>query len=409
VVQDQQRNIDSVRLTNKTTLRLGETMVDLGVYGLHRHVTHPIYQWLDFTTNDYGGFLRATDDRSLGGMRNRLVVGANVNNGRIDTAQFVNLPGAVKGALAASMVDRSQNISAYAEDSLSLRPGVSLIGGVQYLHATRDRRDRFLSDGDQSGSASYDLWSPKLGLLWQVDPNWQVFANISNSAEVPTYDANSFATPASADLRAQTSTTYEAGARGHRGEVDWDVAVYRAHIDHELQCLTTGPFSPCSVVNAGHTVHQGLEAGVSAPMFKSVFSAGDRLWLNASYTVNDFFFDADPTYGDNQLPGVPKHLLQVEALYRHSNGFYAGPNIEWSPGHYFADDTNSLTIDPYALLNFRVGFDAKGGWSAYLESRNLTDKHYISTVAVAGDATPASQLFNPGFGRSIYGGLRWRW
>jgi iron complex outermembrane receptor protein len=67
-----------------------------------------------------------------------------------------------------------------------------------------------------------------------------------------------------------------------------------------------------------------------------------------------------------------------------------------------------LSIDPYALLGFRVGYDAKEGWSAYLEGRNLTDKRYISTVAIAGTATPASQLFNPGAGRSLYAGLRYR-
>ncbi|MDD3838622.1 MAG: TonB-dependent receptor [Phenylobacterium sp.] len=117
----------------------------------------------------------------------------------------------------------------------------------------------------------------------------------------------------------------------------------------------------------------------------------------------------DARYGDNELPGVPKHVLKAEALHRHPSGVYLGPNVEWAPGRYFADNANSLTIDPYALLGFRVGFDAKDGWSTYVEGRNLTDKRYISTVAIAGTATAASQLFNPGQGRSVYGGLRYRW
>lgn len=405
VIQNQQRNIDSVRLTNKTTVRVGDTSVDFGIYGLHRHVMHPIYQWLDFTADDYGGFVRATNERSLGTLRNRLVVGANLNNGKIDTDQFVNLPGAVKGALVASMVDTSKNISAYAEDSLFVKSNLSLVAGVQYLHASRERRDRFLSNGDQSGSADYDLWSPKLGLLWDVDPNWQVFGNVSRSAEAPSYDTLTFGVPSAADLKAQTATTYELGTRGHRGEITWDVSLYRADLKNELQCLTTGPYSACSTINASRTVHQGLEAGASTPLGKSILAAGDGLSLNLAYTYSDFNFDGDPIYGDNELPGVPKHLLRAEALYRHPGGFYAGPNVEWAPGHYFADNANSLTIDPYALLGLRAGFKAKTGWSVYLEGRNLTDKRYISTVAVAGTATPTSQLFNPGSGRAVYGGL----
>jgi iron complex outermembrane receptor protein len=409
VLQDQQRNIDSVRLTNKTTLRLDHDTVEFGLYGLGRHVMHPIYQWLDFTADDYGGFLRDTDERTLGGLRNRLVVGINLNDGKINTKQYVNAANATKGALTSSMVDTSHNDTAYAEDSLYLQSNVSLIAGVQFLHATRDRRDRFLSDGNQSGSATYDLWSPKVGLLWEVDPAWQVFANVSGSAEAPSYDTNPFSTPSTSHIRAQTATTYEAGTRGHRGEASWDVSIYRSDVRNELQCLTTSPYSPCATINAGRTVHQGVEAGGSAPVLTSVFAAEDRVVINAAYTFNDFKFDGDRLYGNKELPGVPHHVLRAEALYRHPSGFYAGPNVEWAPGRYFADNANTLAIDAYALLGLRVGFDAKAGWSIYVEGRNLTDERYISTVAIAGTATPASQLFNPGTGRSVYSSIRYRW
>ncbi|MEN3950945.1 TonB-dependent receptor [Iodidimonas sp. SYSU 1G8] len=409
VLQDQQRNVDSIRLANRTTFRLAETVIDVGVFYNYRHVKHPIFQWLDFTVDDYGGFVRAVDDRTLGGFRNRLIVGANVQNGKIDTEQFVNLPGAVKGPLASSTVDTSKNISFYAENSFYLRSDVALVAGIQYLHASRDRLDRFLSNGDQSGAKSYDLWSPKIGVLWDVDDDWQVFANVSRSAEVPTYDANSFATPANADLDAQRATTYEIGTRGRRGGIDWDIALYRSEIRDELQCLTTGPFSACSIINAGRTVHQGIEAGLGAAIPLSAFALGDSLALNAAYTYSDFFFSGDPIYGDNRLPGVPRHYLRAEVLYKHPSGFHAGPNVEWAPGHYFADNANTLTVDPYALLNFRIGFDVGAHWSAYVEGRNLTDKHYISTVAVAGVADATSEIFNPGTGRSVYGGLRYKW
>ena len=74
----------------------------------------------------------------------------------------------------------------------------------------------------------------------------------------------------------------------------------------------------------------------------------------------------------------------------------------------FADNANTLTVDPYALLNFKVGYDRGTGWSGYVEARNLFDTRYISTAVTAEIAAPASALFNPGVGRSIYGGLRYR-
>ena len=409
VRQDQQRNIDSVRVANKTTLRFGATTVDFGIFTHQRHVDHPIFRYLDYYVRDYGGFVRATDDRMIGGFRNRLIVGGNILDGTIDYQEYENLSGAVKGPLLTDALWKSQNHSAYAENSFYILPNFALIAGGQFLHAVRNQQDRFLSNGDQSGRRTWDILSPKVGALWDVDPTWQVFGNISRSAEVPTFDANTFTSPVSSNVDAQTATTYEIGTRGRRPDVTWDLSLYRAEIRNELQCLRTSPFSLCSVVNADRTVHQGVEAGLGVAFLKSVFTQEDRFWFNLAYTYSDFFFDGDARWGNNRLPGVPPNLLRAEVLYKHPNGFYAGPNVEWMPQSYFADNANSLTIDPYALLNFKIGYDPGGaGWSGYLEARNLFDTRYISSTITAEIATPASALFNPGYGRAIYGGLRYR-
>lgn len=410
VLVDQQRNIDSIRLANKTTIHFGATSLDFGVFGVSRHVMHPIYQWLDYTVLDRGGFIRATDQRSMGGFHNELVAGVNLLNGTIDNTQYENLPGAIKGALVAANIDKSENASAYIENSFYLQPELAFIAGTQFLHAKRQRMDHFLSNGDQSGQQSFDLWSPKIGVLWDVVADWQVFANISRSAEVPTFDANSFASPASTDLDAQTATTYEVGTRGKLAEVSWQASVYRAQLKKELQCLTTSPYSLCSVINADRTVHQGIEAGLNMPVFKALMQQGDQLWFNLAYTYNDFFFDGHSTYGNNQLPGIPPHFVRAELLYKHPRGFYAGPNTEWVPKGYFADNANQVMVDHYTLLNLKVGYESPyANWSAYVEGRNLGDKHYIANVAIAGNADSTAALFNPGTGRAVYGGIRLKW
>lgn len=413
VLLDQQRNIDSVRLANKTTLRFDSTTVDIGLFGLDRHVMHPIFQWLDFTAQDYGGFVRATDDRVINGFRNRLIAGVNIQNGTIDINQYVNLPGAVKGPLASSFLWNSQNITAYVENSFYIQPNLSLVAGGQFLHAVRDQDDRFLSDGDQSGHRTYDLFSPKVGLLWDVAPAWQVFGNISRSAEVPTFDVNTFATPVSSTVNAQTATTYEIGLRGSTPDVTWDISLYRSNIRDELQCLTVvvNPFftNPCVTTNADRTVHQGVELGLGVAFLKSVFDREDRFWLNLAYTYNDFRFDRDAMWGNNRLPGAPPHDLRAEVLYKHPDGFYAGPSVEWMPESFFADNANTLTVDPYALLNFKVGYERDRGWSGYVEGRNLLDTRYISTTITTGTATADQQLFNPGTGLAVYGGAQYKW
>ncbi|NSL73296.1 TonB-dependent receptor family protein [Hyphomicrobium sulfonivorans] len=401
--QNQQRNIDSIRVANKTTVRLDGTTLEFGAFTHQRRVDHPIYEYVDYNVSDYGGFLRATDDRLIGGFRNRLIVGAGILDGTTDYYQHANLTGGVKGAMTTSQLWKAKNHSAYAENSFYVQPDVALIAGIQFSHAVRDQRDRL---GVNSGSSTYDNWSPKVGVLWDVDPNWQVFGNISRSAEVPTFDANAF------NIKAQTATTYEIGTRGRRSDFIWDVSLYRAEIDDELQCLTiVMPWftAPCALTNADKTVHQGIEAGFGLAVLQSTFDFDDSVWLNVSYTYNDFFFDGDAVWGNNNLPGVAPHNLRAEVLYRHTSGFYAGPNVEWVGGNFYADNANTLKIDPFALLNFRVGFEQEKGWSAYVDGRNLLDKHYIATTITAGNATPNMELFNPGTGRAVYSGVQYRW
>lgn len=403
---DEQRNIDSLRIANKTTLRFGPTTVDFGVFTHIRDVDHPIYLYLDYGVTDYGGFVRATDDRMIGDFRNQFIIGFNSIDGTTSYREYVNTGNATKGPLVTSKLWSAQNHSLYAENSFYFVPDAALVTGGQFMYAVRDQEDRL---GDKSGSRSYSLFSPKVGLLWNVSPTWQVFGNISRSAEVPTFDANSFATPASSDLEAQTATTYEIGTRGQTADFKWDVSLYRANIKNELQCLTTSPYSLCTVVNADRTIHQGIEAGFGYAFLRSVYAQDDSFWFNVNYTLNDFFFDNDADHGDNRLPGVPRHHLRAELLYKQANGFYVGPNVEWVPQAYYADNANTVTVDPFELFNFRIGIEREKGWSAYLEGRNLFDKRYISAVLNADTATEASEIFSPGDGRAIYGGAHYRW
>jgi iron complex outermembrane receptor protein len=406
VVNDQQRNIDSGRIANKTTIRFDATTVEFGAFAVDRHLMHPIFQWLDYQYKDYGGFGKVTDDRIIGGYRNRLVAGVNVVNGEIDNKQYQNI-GGYKGALLSSSLDKSKNTSAYVDNSFYFLPDLAAIGGTQFLYATRDRTARF--GATSSGSTEFNLWSPKAGLLWNIDPTWQAFANISRSAEVPSFGESS-AAPAIPFwlIRPQTATTYEIGTRGRRPDLTWELTGYRAEIRNELQCMYGAP-GQCNVVNADRTIHQGIEAGLGVAVLKNIFTPdADKVWINLAYTYNDFRFNNDATFGNNQLPGAPRHFLRAEALYKHANGFYIGPNVEWVPQAYYVDNFNTVATQAYAIWGLKMGVD-DGKYSMYLEARNIANTAYIASTSIARLADASSPLFEPGTGRAIYAGMKVRW
>src|SRR3546814_2391448 len=94
-------------------------------------------------------------------------------------------------------------------------------------------------------SSDLTYLNPKLGLIWDVDPTWQIFGNISRSTEPPTFsDLSPTAGAGFADIDPQKATTLEIGTRGRRPdsrwEWGWDVAVYRAWLRDEIQLFDLG-------------------------------------------------------------------------------------------------------------------------------------------------------------------------
>jgi iron complex outermembrane receptor protein len=415
VTNDQERNIDTLRFANKTTMQVAPgTVLEVGAFALDRHLMHPIFQWLDYEYFDYGGFARLMNETEIGGHKNRLLIAANLHNGTTDVRQYQNI-GGEKGLLTADADNEARNATLYAENAFYVLPKLALVAGAQLLHAERKVEDHFLTEPDatpdDSGEQTFNAVSPKVGLLWELDPTAQAYANIARSAEAPSFGENTVGTaPFQADL--QTAITYEIGTRGRRPNYSWDVALYRAELENELLCLDVAGTGTCSVRNADETVHQGIELGFGVSVLKGILADGDRpdrLWLNVAYTYSDFRYDGDATFGDNDLPGAPHHFLRAELLYKHPSGVFFGPNIEWVPEAYYVDSANTTKTEAYILLGLKGGYDAGNGLSLYVEGRNLTDEAYIASVSIADNATPDSALFEPGTGRAVHAGVKYRW
>ena len=63
-----------------------------------------------------------------------------------------------------------------------------------------------------------------------------------------------------------------------------------------------------------------------------------------------------------------------------------------------------------AIGGVKAGFDNGGTWTAYVEGRNLSDRAYIASTSIVGNASGADlPLFNPGSGQEVYAGVQYRW
>ncbi|MCR0983418.1 TonB-dependent receptor family protein [Roseomonas populi] len=406
---DYQRNIESNRVGNRTTWRIAPGVaLETGISFVHRELDHPIFQYIDQRTDDVNGFARLTLEGTVAGLRNVGLVGGTFGLGTHDNRRYVNLTGHA-GRLTYASTDRARTNTVILQDTVYVLPSLGLVAGIQLGEAYRASRDKFLSDGDGSGSTTYRYSNPRIGAVWDVTPAWQAFANLTWSTEPPTIsDLTPLASSGFSSLKAQRARTLEIGTRGRTGTLGWELALYRSWIRDEIQLFDPTGTGASFALNADRTIHQGIEAAGSWTALRGALAENDSLTLRGAYTLNDFHFDGDARYGDNELPGVPRHLLRAELRYRHPAGASIAPNVEWVPRGLFADNANTVQGNSYALLGLRGDWTFSNGLSVFLEGRNLTDKRYISSASVAPIATAASAIYEPGFGRSVYGGMQFR-
>ena len=439
VTSDWQRNYDLFRVANKTTWQEGDHRLTLTSFYSRKDLHHPILFVIDQLTNDFGIGLRYDYSGDLMGHKNRLTLGFNPTWGFGDDRRYDNIRGA-SGTQRARMSQYAGNFDFYAENQFWMTERLALSLGGQISAAQRSNENRAIGAGNTAFKDDQQWWgySPKIGLLFEPNPGVQWFTNISRSFEPPSFGELvgttmdfSSGTPFLSKtlpvrLQAQTATTVEFGNRGKQGRFQWELAWYYAWIDNELLEFQIAP-GLTRTVNAGKTIHHGVEAGGSMDVLRGIFDNGtphskdcakstqkddfngDKLVLRGAYLWSQFRYQNDTTYGDRTLPGIPEHYLRGDLSYEHPAGFYVGPNLECVPKGYQVDSAGTLFTDSYFLLGAKIGWRSKRNFSVFFEGKNLTDKRYAATTGVVSSAAGSPAQFLPGDGRSLYLGMEYRW
>ncbi len=450
---DQGRDVDNFRIANKTTWELdSEQRLEASLYYSYFLLDHPLF-WNPFflnglgvrygTYNSFGGELRYLNDADLLGRKNRLTMGLTPAATFIHDLRFENDFG-VRGPHSADGETTGVNYDFYLENQHYLTDQFSLLTGASFTYAIRNFDDDFNSDpnGDQSRDQDYYGFSPKLGVLYDVTPQTQIFANASRSFEPPTtVELVGLGGPngdvLTRDLDEQTATTLEIGTRGQEGIFKWEIAYYYSWLNNELLTVNDAQGNPLGTINGPDTHHQGVELGLDVTLWESrppvssspvasaksaksvapvqeqaLNQATDKVTLRQVFNWNDFRFDDSDAYGDNQLAGAPEFWYRAELMFESSTGIYIGPNFQCA-SKLPADYANSLYADSYAILGVRLGYRSPKGWTIFAEARNVTDENYASSAEPIADAggrgaSTTARVFHPGEPISFYGGFEWK-
>lgn len=410
-VGDQARNIDSIRLQNRTSIDLGNGTAAFGLFYNAKHLVHPIYQLIDQTSGNGGLFASLDLAGHLGAMPVELSLGSQARFGRTVARQYVNVNGKA-GALTADAVQKAQTINSYGEARIAPVANVWLIAGGLYTHGERKIENRLASA--RSGDASFDAFAPKFGLLYQPGETIQFYANYSRSVELPGLtelaQTPTGGVPGFTPVDPQRAWTAEIGTRGRAGIIGWDISLYRADIRGEmLQYSVVAGTIPAATFNADHTRHQGLEARLDLTLTP---------WatLRQVYSYSDFRFRDDSQFGNNRLPVVPRHFYRAE-LKLGSDALSITPAVEWTPQGAWVDYASSKRVGGYALLNLGAQAQVRDGVTLFLDARNLTQQRAVGDISAlvqyaadnpATAADEGSVTFYPIERRAFYAGVRAR-
>jgi iron complex outermembrane recepter protein len=338
------------------------------------------------------GGARGSMSRSLGSAAAspRLTAGVDLQRLRDDRRNFRSDRGAPTSEVLLDQREKVTEFGPFAQLQWSPREEFLLSVGARYDWVRFDLGDRFLADGDDSGSRTMAAASGNVGMSWSVSDKFVPYLNVSTSFETPTTtelvnkpDGSGGLNPG---LGPQRAVNYEIGARGQpTPRITYSVALFLGRItDALVQQSEIG--GRAFFRNAGKTHNDGAEVGLSLTPF-------DGLTLNGAYTYAHYRFTdyqlADGTVlNGNRLPGVPEDFWRLGVRAALPYDFYVDADHTISSS-IVADDANTIWVNAWGagVTNLRVGWNGRSGQmeiGPFLGINNLWDRRYVGSVTLNG-------------------------
>jgi len=418
--QDEARDFEYGRGAITLSLPVGDALrVDWQTQTSFQDLYHPLaFGIIDNQTWNAGSELRAVSADPIGELPSRFDAGVQLAYTRQPQSIFAN-NGGHRGPTDSRQLGEAANVSLYLAEDLGVTEAISLVGGARGQWAWRRVADKRAGERD---SVDYLFVAPSLGAIWRVVPGAELYGNAGYAVEPGvifelTAPGNASGVLDLDALDPQRAWQFELGTRGSAGErLLFDVAIFDIELEDEIRNVnvlhSSGFFTIPSYENIDRSRHWGAEVALDIQLASDLAapfggSGGGELRAETSYTYSRFHFVRDDAFGNNELPGAPRHFVTAALRWQHDAGLWLAPQVEWVARRWFVDSANVDSAGSYLLWNLRAGYHhSASGVTLFVEGRNLGDRDYASSVVVdAGDR----RYFEPGDGRGVFGGLEWRW
>ncbi|GGI57183.1 TonB-dependent receptor family protein [Winogradskyella haliclonae] len=325
--------------------------------------------------------------------------------------------GSVQGNELSNFKEDRNYYNLFFEINYELSDKTALVAGLNYNQTSYDLDDRFPASNtnpNQSGTFKFDgIFSPKIGLSYLATKTISLYSSISQGFSPISLEETLLPDgQINTELEPETGWNYEIGTRGTllNNKLQFNLAVYRLDVRNLLVARRTADDQFIGV-NAGQTLHDGLELGLNSKLIDN-----ENFKLNAffNYSLNNYkfedFIDEETDFSGNDLTGVPSDILNAGIDFNSKIGIYGNINFQ-HVGRQPITDSNSLYSNSYNLTNIKVGFQKsiseKLTLNIFYGLDNIFDEDYASQILINARSFGGSQprYFYPGNPVNYYAGL----
>jgi outer membrane receptor protein involved in Fe transport len=378
----------------------------------------------------YDPTVYTTGHRSLGAMakfrhdftplRTRLIVGVDLDHSPGHRFEELVSPTRVGGifteyAVGPTIYDYDatfQGFSPYLQAELSPLDRLRLTTGLRYDRLAYDYTSRLepLATGSHRRPAdtevSYSHLSPKLGAAYEFGPALNLFLSYGHGFRAPS-EGQLFRQGRAENtlaLRPVRVDSYESGIRGQFSDaIRYELSAYQmVKVDDILSF--THPDGTQETVNAGRTLHRGIEAGLG-------IAPHPDLRLDLSYAYARHSYDlweprAGQDFNGNEMEQAPRVVGNAVLSYEPPFLEDGALALEASRiGPYWMDPANTTRYEGHYTLGLRARIPVYRGVALSARIANLTDTRYAE---LASYTTARGEELAPGMPRALYLGIQYR-
>ena len=319
------------------------------------------------------------------------------------------------------------SISPYIHYEQAVTPQVRLSAGLRYdmfkvdytnqLDVVENTSRTQSHIRPESQDIDYEHLSPKAGVIIKLTEQSDIYSNYRHGFRAPSIgtlfrSGSSANTP---ELKPVKTDSIEVGLRGiSQVALGYYVAIYYMEKTDDIVSAINSDSERISL-NAGKTIHQGIELGLNGSFTQSVsfnISAsyseqtyGKFEYLYNCYSCSPRVVNEVLNFDGNDVGKAPNTLGNIAIRYEPlaMSGFMTELEME-HVGDYYTDETNTNEYSGHELLNLRSRYQINQQVELYGRLQNILDKRYSTYTSNQVGSEDIS--YRPGQPFTVFAGLR---